>query len=603
MEVLVLQKTERYKSEKSFSLLKEKPTISENDFVAFLIFHNEKLPTDAVIWLSEISFELSLITVLDGKQYVYECLRNVELEDEDEGRCTADIDLGEGSKQRVQFVKIFINNFGTCEIAIDHNIVGEKPMRIGDLEVIPSKIRPTELNNIFDFLLDQGATYWQPFSLVKSKVTDNQVQRYHLFWLLKMVQADLTILSQRLPSFRLDPRSRLTPKQQVVPWFTDVETTESSLQWLMENMSVLEKTNNTAVADILIQNRLYTISEVQAEYLHEDTDIYENQIIHGFLINVREFLSDRRIMLKYLVQKLTIEVDQTGVLHSRQLLRYYRRLFDTCTVVIQQCEAIIDFFEQYVPVSAPRIEFPTRIEGFQTKEHYYSILKPIQEWFSRDKDIHIGYKELFAGTRSIDKLYELYCLFHVINVLEKIGFKLRHQPTSIQSKEYFEESYHVGMYLFEPYREVELSLYYECLPKTYKTSIWTHGGKALRPDFVVEYKKVGSNRSNLIILDAKYQTVEAIRRFTYRALIPKYLHGISSYQGGITTIQGLFILHPESTGKPSVESWHQSPFRWFDDTPTLPAIGRVEIPTAKGAENQLDQIFQRLFLITFPELD
>ncbi|MRS59803.1 nuclease domain-containing protein [Larkinella terrae] len=598
MNVLVLQKTERYKPESSFSLLNEKPFVSENDFIAFLVQSEEKLPPESLLWLSEISYELNQVAVLTTGIFIYECLKNVELEDEDEGRCLSDIELEPNNRQRLQFAKIFINQFGTCEVSLDISSASIKPFKIGELEVIPSKIRPNDLNNIFDYLFERNVTYWQAFSSVKSKNTNDRIERHHLFWLLKRIQNELTILIRQLPLFKLAPRSRLVPRQEVVPWSDNVETNESSLQWLMENMSVLEQTNNATKADLRIRNRLYRLTEVQTEYLQENTDVYENQIIHGYLNSIQSFFVNQRLLLRHRVQQLTLEVNQIGTLHTRQLLRYYRKILVDCTLVIRQSETALNFFQQYIPVSLPRIEFPTKIEGFQSQEHYHSILNPIQEWFSRDIDLNFGDNELFFGTRSMDKLYELYCLFHVIAALEKLGFKLKKIPYFFQGKASFEESEHTGKYLFELHLGIEVTLYYESLPSTYQTAIWTRGNRPLKPDFIIEYKLVESQVSNLMIFDAKYQSVESIRRFTYKTMIPKYLHGICHRSGGDANIKGLFLLHPEDFGKYPVESWHLFPFRWFDSKPILPAIGRVEIPTAKGSINQLGEVISRILAIT-----
>ena len=600
VNAIVLYKSERYGESDSFLLVgepsAEPPEISENDFVAFLFQSTQKLPPNAVVWLSEVSFELSLLAVTGGGRHVYECLRYVELEDEDESRTSGEVEIIKGRPQRVQYAKIFLNLFGVCEVAVEDG--DGEPVRLGSFEVLPSKIRPGEVNHIFDYLLEKGVDYWQPFSLVKSRNTGVPIERQHLFWMLKKLRTELNKLIRQLPLFRLAPRSRLTPQQEVVPWSEDVETTDASLHWLMDNMSALERTNNPATANLRIGNRLYGMTEVQVEYLRENTDVYENQIVHGYLESVREYCTSRRQLLQKKVEQLTWEVGQRGALPSRQLLRYYRKLLNDCGEVAELSETALHFFQLYLPVSFPRPEFPARAEGFETREHYRALLGPIREWFSRDKDLQSGAQELFSGTRSMDQLYELYCLFQMIETIEKMGFPLLHAPADQSARGTFEEEEYTGTYQFAPHHGLHLTLYYERLPDTHQTALYSRNKRALKPDFIIEYRREGEKKSDLIIFDAKYQTVETVRRFTYKSVIPKYLHGISRRGGGASRIRGLFLLHPEDAGQPAVESWHQRPYRWFDDKPMLPAIGRIEVPTGAKAQNQLDEVVKRIFEIT-----
>lgn len=600
VNAMVLYKSERWGEKSSFLLVgdtsEKPPEISENDFVAFLFQSTEKLPPNALVWLSEVSYELTLLAVTEGGRHVYECLRYVELDDEDEQRTSAEVELTPGQRQRVQYAKIFLNLFGICEVAVaDGN--GD-PMPLGSFEVLPSKIRPGEVNHIFDYLLEKGVDYWQPFSLVKSRNTGVPIERQHLFWMLKKLRTDLEKLIRQLPLFRIAPRSRLTPQQEVVPWSEDVETTDASLHWLMDNLSALERTNNPATANLRVGNRLYSMTEVQVEYLGENTDVYENQIVHGYLESIREYCTSRRQQLHKKTEQLTWDTSQRGALQSRQLLRYYRKLLNDCGTVIEQTETALHFFQDYLPVSFPRPEFPARAEGFDTREHYRALLSPIQEWFSRDKDLQSGAQELFSGTRSMDKLYELYCLFQVIEALEEMGFQLSHAPADQPPRNSLEEEEYTGAYIFEPHDGLHVTLYYEHLPDTHQTALYSRSRRALKPDFIIEYRREGEKQTDLIIFDAKYQTVETIRRFTYKSVIPKYLHGISRRGGGASRIRGLFLLHPEDAGQHAVESWHQRPYRWFDDKPMLPAIGRIEVPTGAKAANQLGKVIRRVFEVT-----
>lgn len=600
VNAMVLHKAERWGEKSSFLLVgdtaEQPPEISENDFVAFLFQSTEKLPPNALVWFSEVSYELSLLAVMPGERHVYECLRYVELYEEDEQRTSDEVQLVPDQRHRVQFAKIFLNLFGVCEVTVaDGN--GD-PVPLGSFEVLPSKIRPGEVNYIFDYLLEKGVDYWQPFSLVKSRNTGIPIERQHLFWMLKKIRTDLEKLVRQLPLFRLAPRSRLTPQQEVVPWSEDIETTDASLYWLMDNLSALERTNNPATANLRVGNRLFSMTEVQVEYLGENTDVYENQIIHGYLESIREYCTSRRQQLHKKTEQLTGDTNQRGALQNRQLLRYYRKLRNDCGEVIEQTETALHFFQHHLPVSFPRPEFPARAEGFETREHYRALLGPIQEWFSRDKDLRSGAQELFSGTRSMDKLYELFCLFQMIESIERLGFQLSHAPADQPAASSLEEDEYTGAYVFEPHEGLHLTLYYERLPDTHQTALYSQSRRALKPDFIIEYRREGKKQTDLIIFDAKYQTVETIRRFTYKSVIPKYLHGISRRGGGASRIRGLFLLHPEDAGQPAVESWHQRPYRWFDDKPMLPAIGRVEVPTVAKATNQLGEVMRRIFEVT-----
>ncbi|HFS8461845.1 TPA: hypothetical protein ACH2LV_003547, partial [Vibrio cholerae] len=61
---------------------------------------------------------------------------------------------------------------------------------------------------------------------------------------------------------------------------------DSALGWLLDNLSVVEEIDDIDRAHFELNSRLYKAHSVQVPVLKENTNLYENQVVHGFIVTL-----------------------------------------------------------------------------------------------------------------------------------------------------------------------------------------------------------------------------------------------------------------------------------------------------------------------------
>lgn len=565
--------------------------ISENDFAFIYLLSNEQLNPNAGLWLSEDWFPLKFIENQNSNTYLYECsFKNLFPEDENFFKNFPVNQLGNTSRR---FAKAFLNYFGLCEVFFDEGNESKYPILIGSIEITSSKISSNEIDNIFDFLLDNQASYWKAISRTKVKSSDNQLFDGHIFWLLYQLKLDLKKFDEIIPQLELEPRTKVVEKNQVENWNENIILDENSITWLIENCHVISKTDYYNAERVKINNRFFKIDQIQTQRLINTTDTYENRIIHGYLIDVKQFLM---IQLQNIENFLLFNQSTNNSLRDLQIQKYYQRLKFECQSLSVFVDNLLYQCEIIIPVKNPLIEFPTNFHAFESTDHYFQLGVQIIRWFDR-KNLIYDPDFLFSGVRTLDKLYELYCLFKIIHSLNETGLILKEFiPLEKENKLWNDQiTIHAGKYIFNSKNGFSISLYYEQVPRYLFTSSSIHRGQLL-PDFIVEFTNDNTKEKNLIILDAKYKPVANVKKYDVPALTLKYLHGISSINS--TYISGLLLLHPKDkifNYLSQVWFYHRDENNLFSEKPIFPFIGSIEIGANKMDRIVLPEIFNRIY--------
>src|SRR5690606_599888 len=86
-----------------------------------------------------------------------------------------------------------------------------------------------------------------------------------------------------------DAIARLIPNFAVSHLEETSVITEDSLLWLIENCNYLEPSNVYEEQNFLVLNRPFKVKELLVQHLIKDTDVIENQVIHGFVNDIFVF--------------------------------------------------------------------------------------------------------------------------------------------------------------------------------------------------------------------------------------------------------------------------------------------------------------------------
>ena len=180
-------------------------------------------------------------------------------------------------------------------------------------------------------------------------------------------------------------------------------------------------------------------------------------------------------------------------------------------------------------------EKPVATSIFLTSVHYREVYINIEKWFDINK--HNFNKELDYITtfQTADQIYEYYTLIKLIKLLESTGFQFE---TSRAYK--YEDCNYIFEYdnTFEFYKDLNnkrLTLYYQPVIYSYQlknniTLYRTRDKKSYyMPDFLLKFEI--NNKVSYIIMDAKWQSLTTIKKYTLDDIIKKYIYSIDDYYG------------------------------------------------------------------------
>ncbi|MDB4918048.1 hypothetical protein [Mucilaginibacter sp.] len=573
------------------SITSEDHRIDENDFIGFLFKSSSAIDIEFFkLILGEFEFDIIYLGETDGLFYYTASFEDVYPEESNFWHTIS-------SPYQIKLGKIILNNIGVLRISL-LNVQTNNYQKIGSVEVTSDKLNNDDVNDLFDYLLGKNVSYWNPFALTVHQ-NENKPLRLSFFLLVAQLEKDINNISLLLPEFLTNPISTLNPTYINEVFDERKIMDDYSIQWLFSNLDVLEKTNLISTNTVKIKNSVYNIKRMLTKDFYNEVDIYENQIIAGFFIDLIDVLSAhlKNIRLKVdLLKEEEITLNKFSIVKIQEK-KFLERQGRLSKELINSISIIKGTFSEYFAISFPLTEAPKPVNKFESKEHYLIVHQIIIRWYDY-KDLSWGSNELFGGIRTLDKLYELFCLYKLIDVIKALGFK---DPKSTLDNyhDYLNESNHIGIYDFGTSNDNSNSvrLFYEKLPDELCTIIPTGTGRELRPDFILEI----SNKHGVryVILDAKFKKIKNIKRYTFQELIPKYLHGIGKIDGSKISISGLILLFPED--KSFINKWkidfHKSTYSIEGNKSVSPVILAIEVPLGKHRDIRLREILKRLILI------
>lgn len=546
--------------------------VNENWYAGFLLKSMQVIDVSTIkLVLGEHEFDLIDYERLDGYNYYGIDFNNLFPEDtEFWARISIPI--------KVSLPKLFLNNIGIVRISLwDTN--NDTNTELCELEIVSDKINENDLNELFDYLHRKDISYWNPFSMV-SLFNDDQFLRKSFFLLLQQLELDLREIRKRIHEFQSSPVSILQPNYSLNKFDGSKMMDDNSMQWLFSNLDVLRRSGNGRTSDsIKIKNQFFNVDQILIKSYDENVDIYENQIIAGFIIDVREVLSIHHVNILAKIEKLEYEIKVLDLISivKVQEKKFFERQVKLISELLSLTIEIQNYFSEYIPVRFPISSPPKSDNKFQSKEHYSIIYIIISRWYEF-KDSSWGTNELFGGIRTLDKLYELFCLFKLIDYIKLMGFKQINTSLESDNTDLWGPSQHIGVYDFVSNDNPQkfISLHYEKLPEDLCTIIPTKKGRPLCPDFIVEYRTLNTTR--YLILDSKFKKIRNIRKFTFADIIPKYIHGIGKKDGSMTNLAGLVILFPEDrSDNKSHLDFHKGDYRFGGNKQAKPYICATEI--------------------------
>lgn len=560
--------------------------ISENDFVYFEVKSVEPLSPYCFLWLSDFRLGLNLLNATD-KGYRYSVNLSTFFDQEDFLKFSHQFYV---QMSLTYFHKIFLNYYGECRVELEGIDGSREFIEVSKINIDSDKI--SEIDSLLDYLLEKDQYYWNTVSLTKVEASDRIRDKENFIWTLKNLASSLKVIDEVLVPNLDDAIIRLTPNQYVDRPTLNSEVSEESILWLLENCNMLEPSTVYEPESFLILNRPYVAGELLLKRLEDDTDVPENQIIHGYLSDVHLFLRDSSLTITRFLDNIADQSDFKSQIYKS----YYKRLMISISEIELTLDRISIAVSQHIPVK--RLHLNVGLSNrFQSKQHYYETYLQISKWINRSDSV-FSTDELFSGAKDISKLYEMFCLFKIIDTLSNdMGYSLLDSTRNQVGEEEvynpwgYQHAAIKSRYQFVKEGGNSISLFYDHLPDSLVTV--ARNSRGYRPDFTLEISGFDT-KSRYVIFDAKYKRVGTIQNYDYQEVSLKYLHGIGLRGGGYFPVLGLFLINPISNSR---VSYYQSR-EYSEESHSLPIIGRVEMSVESDARNFFKEVLSKMLNIS-----
>lgn len=508
--------------------------------------------------------------------------------------------MNNGSKEQ-----LFKNYFGIASLAIILSNSEEKRLlEVPPIEVLAKKLSAEQAEKMINFIASQpDHTLLDSFGATRLGANSAQGGS-EPSKLLEQLLDDIRILEELTPYIANKPLSSLSSHLTLKNGQNVEAIHEEGIAWLFDNLSVLEETDSLEESHLSIDNSYFAATEIQTSELKENTDIYENRVIHTYIKSLLSFTHELSDGLERYTHRPRNNHDgyvsfftAMNELVSKSSKKNFE-IIEQCRLRLLKLQSI---YTRYVPVSGLLHEMPRISEKVKANRHYILLYRMMIGWY-QNNEINWESKKFLLAITAIHKLFELYNLIRIkdwfiknsqqeISKFRDSSWKGKINGSNIEllyEPVYWMEGHSKSKNIVNSeHRTAESSLKdAKKLPRGFNN----YSNRS--PDFVIS-KTTEDDKKSLIILDAKYTTP----KLAYSRYLPectmKYVHGITSNEhGSITT--SMIILHPDTHNL--FRDFHVSEYGVFSDRPHIPILGAQAI-SFSDSESGLDKILDALIKI------
>lgn len=392
-------------------------------------------------------------------------------------------------------------------------------------------------------------------------------------------------------------------------WEHSVEITQRgqptgphSVDWALRNLDRLSP-SPLEQANVTFNNRGYNFPELPEERLYKNTDTFENRVINSFLHSVEKYI------IKVINELSNKQLDNSNDFDS-DFVRFDHTMSKYLDLVVKSkidelrslSKQVSKLKEQYLGIIPSRVNgsFPPKMTSYAAKNIHYREAFNIIDQFNKSPSPSLSGDELLLGLKNLSIIYEITSLLLLHNVMRE-NFKAKLVEQSY--RKHGQDNPYGGVRTSRPTGEVnnaftfvnsntEFELLYE--PRIYPISEKSRVGDLIDtsrtnrhriygehyfcPDFVLKISDINSEKSIIIIMDAKYKDQRKVRDYDLEQLSQKYLLNIHQLKNrgfvGTSTIKLVLALFAhENSGMhvSNVSKKHQI----GDKFPVLPQTAGV----------------------------
>lgn len=523
--------------------------------------------------------------------------------------------------QAFGYEKIFINYFGIAEFNVslkdtEGNITIEY---FNPIEVLASKINADRVDGMLKYLSKQPKdTIHSVFRTTRHSVSFGEGQGSPSLT-LERVESILSSIQDDIQLIYRHPITKLTPENKIVNASGFEEIDDSSMGWLLSNISVLSPTDTPQDAHLTHNSEYLKASLIQVPILVENSDLYENRIIHGFILSLTQSINDFiKHITSYLTSNVTSSINKPkGYTSFFDQIHTFKNLLlgdqiNRCGIILDTLKCIKTRLELKLPVKHWVMDRPILTPKARQNSAYRNLFLKIISWHECGKPDWSSYDNLFA-IKNISTIFETYCYLRTLTHLNSF---FRQSEVNDQAVNHAFETQFIDNSGQEIWLRKEPTYWmanhnrsiddnfintegWSCSREKKLNERSSNGTNSHRkPDISIEVSK-NDGSSTMIVLDAKYTTPEKAFIDYLPELTMKYVHGIHQANNGDAIVSSLTIMHPSDNK--TFKSFHHKQYCVFGEMPVSPnlqSIGLVIEPDGNITDDGFNLLLERILTLS-----
>lgn len=363
---------------------------------------------------------------------------------------------------------------------------------------------------------------------------------------LQLLEGVISCYKNNYTYFKMQGKHTIKRSNVLVSYENVKTVSRDSFNWIMQNTDQLA--NVPCTSGIQYQGKNYLPYHIRTDTNKKSWDVYENRVVIGFLYTVllnakqiytefdSDILNEERIISRihgsfpreYRAPIITIKSLQVSF--CRILLGKLSCSIDVLQSIYKQYVTLFDISPSFLTA------FPRKTSTFCEIKPYAQVFEIIVHWFQYG-EYSLEKERLILQVKTLDKLFEYYCLLRLLKLLADNGYKkadvekpvFKYSYTSADG--YYQNEKDVANTYILSNDDVEVTLYYQPVISAirfennltlYRTTKPPHNkSDYYTPDFVIKFSSSEHNEE-YVIFDAKFSSRENIRKYSLPEVLRKY---------------------------------------------------------------------------------
>jgi len=520
----------------------------------------------------------------------------------------------EGSKREA----LFFNYFGVVKFSLKLGIDEQAEyVDTAPLEVLARQATATQAERMVSFILAETQSDLCEHHSASRFQSGSVGRGEPLNQLVEQLQDSIRTFEEVAPHILARPMRALTSDLALSSGLLAEVQSDQGMAWLMDNLSVLEKTEDYCRSHLSVDGQLYYATEVLAPVVREHTDIYENQVLVGFLEMLWRFTADLLEHCTPTTPSSRHNAHEGYVSFFTCMKDWIRQVSSQQLTVVRECQERLTVlrrqFMRHLPVRQREDAIPRITAKVRGNRDYLTLFRMIIQWHQGNRPDWDS-QQLFLAIDSMPDLFEYYSLARIRQWLLSKG---RPQgPKGINQSQWQTRI-----------NNLELSLSYE--PKFWMVGN-SRAGQIINtenrsvdeaknnwvgrvreyeyarrsPDFTIEVRSDGE-LLGLLVMDAKYTTMDLAFKHYLPECTMKYIHGIARADARTNDrniVKAMVILYAD--GFDEFMDFHAAPYDAYGENTQLPILGAqalsLKTPNQAGGRS-LEMLLDRLLSLFLNE--